>query len=97
MRFALLTAALTILALPALEGVALGQTTTASPVIGPWQNNPNTPQVPFPVINPLQGLNTGLTHALQGQQTQVNPAPYGMYTAPVATPPQNLPPGVTLH
>jgi hypothetical protein len=87
MKRALITAALTVLALLVLEGVALGQG------YNPWQPDPNAPKVPFPVINPLRGLNNALNPNRAGQP-QPSPTPYYVYTAPVATPPPNLPPGV---
>jgi hypothetical protein len=44
------------------------------------------PSVPFPVINPLQGLN----NALPARNTQ--PPPPAIGYAPIATPPPVLPP-----
>jgi hypothetical protein len=50
----------------------------------------NTPPVPFPVINPVQGLNNVLTlPAGKGKQP---PPPAAMGYAPIATPPPVLPP-----
>jgi hypothetical protein len=51
----------------------------------------NTPQVPFPVINPVQGLKNVLTLP---QRTTTPPPPPAVGYAPVATPPPVLPPGV---
>jgi hypothetical protein len=53
------------------------------------QTCPNTPSVPFPVINPVQGLNNALTLPL-GKP----PPPPSVGYAPIATPPPVLPPGV---
>ena len=50
----------------------------------------NAPPVPFPVINPVQGLRNALTLPL-GQDQQVPPPPAVGY-APIATPPPVLPP-----
>lgn len=59
----------------------------------PAQQCPNGPRVPFPVISPVQGLNT-LTQRLgqrrENPQQPLAPVPWNY--APVATPPQNLPP-----
>ena len=49
----------------------------------------NTPPVPFPVINPVQGLNNVLT--LPAGKSQP-PPPAAMGYAPIATPPPVLPP-----
>jgi len=49
----------------------------------------STPSVPFPVINPVQGLNNVLTLPLRNNQP---PPPANLYTAPIATPPPVLPP-----
>jgi hypothetical protein len=51
----------------------------------------NTPSVPFPVINPAQGLNNVLTLPLRNNQPP--PPQPGLGYAPVATPPPVLPPG----
>jgi len=50
----------------------------------------NAPPVPFPVINPVQGLRNALTLPL-GQDQQAPPPPAVGY-APIATPPPVLPP-----
>ena len=50
----------------------------------------NTPSVPFPVINPVQGLNNVLTLPLKNNQPP--PPPENGYSAPIATPPPVLPP-----
>jgi hypothetical protein len=48
------------------------------------------PSVPFPVINPVQGLNNVLTLPLQNNQPP--PPQPGTGYAPIATPPPVLPP-----
>jgi hypothetical protein len=64
-----------------------------SSICPPAQQCANGPRVPFPVISPVQGLNT-LTQRLQQrhEQPQQPLAPVPWNYAPVATPPQNLPP-----
>jgi hypothetical protein len=52
----------------------------------------NAPPVPFPVINPVQGLNNVLNLP---QRNITPPPPPAMGYAPIATPPPVLPPGVT--
>lgn len=57
----------------------------------PAQQCPNGPRVPFPIVSPVQNLNA-LAQRLQRQREQ-QPAPTVPWNyAPVATPPQNLPP-----
>ena len=51
-----------------------------------------TPAVPFPVINPAQGLSNVLTFPLRQNQP---PPPQPLWTAPIATPPPVLPPGTS--
>ena len=51
----------------------------------------NAPPVPFPVINPLQGLK----NVLPLPQPNAPPPPPAVGYAPIATPPPVLPPGVT--
>jgi len=48
------------------------------------------PSVPFPVINPLQGLNNVLP--LPPRNIQQSPPPAALGYAPIATPPPVLPP-----
>jgi hypothetical protein len=63
------------------------------PACGVGQNCPNGNQVPFPVINPMQGLSNVLTLPLRNNQP---PPPSPLYGyAPIATPPPVLPPGTT--
>ena len=62
---------------------------TAPTVFCPYgQTCQSAPSVPFPVINPVQGLNNVLTLPLKNNQ----PPPETGYTAPIATPPPVLPP-----
>ena len=65
----------------------------AQGVCPPAQQCANGPRVPFPIISPVQGLNT-LTQRLQQrrEQPQQPLAPVPWNYAPVAIPPQNLPP-----
>jgi hypothetical protein len=59
----------------------------------PAQQCPNGPRVPFPVISPVQSLNA-LTQRLRQQREQPQQPSQAVpwNYAPVATPPQNLPP-----
>lgn len=85
MKQVLIAAALMIA--PALEAApALAQG------YSPWQPAPNAPKVPFPVINPLLGLNNALNPNRAGQPAP-SPVPYYVGAPPPAaiTPPQ-LPP-----
>jgi hypothetical protein len=77
-------------ALAGLLLVAPAMAQTAAPC-SPFQQCPNAPRVPFPVINPVQGLNA-LTNRLQAQRGQQPMAVVPWNYAPVATPPPNLPP-----
>ncbi|HEX4635111.1 MAG TPA: hypothetical protein VH189_02945 [Rhizomicrobium sp.] len=51
----------------------------------------NVPPVPFPVINPVQGLSNVLTLP---QRNTTPPPPPAVGYAPIATPPPVLPSGV---
>lgn len=51
----------------------------------------NVPPVPFPVINPVQGLKNVLSLP---QSNTTPPPPPAVGYAPIATPPPVLPPGV---
>jgi len=63
------------------------------PACGAGQTCPNGNQVPFPVINPMQGLANVLN--LPRQNNQPPPPPMSANgLAPIATPPPVLPPGV---
>ena len=82
-----LTLALILLAVSATSVVA--QPTAFCGYGQPCQNgNP----VPFPVINPVQGLNNILTLPLRNDQSP--PPPPAWAYAPIATPPPVLPPGM---
>jgi hypothetical protein len=62
----------------------------------PAQPCPNGVKVPFPVISPVQGLNSlaqQLRLQRQGEHAEQAP-PAGWYYAPVATPPPYLPPNL---
>ena len=75
-----------------LAGLLLAAPALAQPApCSPFQNCPNAPRVPFPVINPVQGMNA-LTNRLQAQRDQQSMAVVPWNYAPVATPPQGLPP-----
>ena len=71
---------------------------TAQTACPPAQPCANGPRVPFPVISPVQSLNN-LTQRLQQRREQpqqpLGPVPWNY--APVATPPQNLPPELRPH
>ena len=88
-----ITLVLLLLTSPALTLPALAQ--QARPCF-PFQPCPNGPKAPFPVISPVQGLNS-LTEKLrlqrEGQHADQAP-PAGWYYAPVATPPPYLPPNL---
>ena len=78
--------------------VALGLLMTAVPALAqapqpfcPYgQTCQNQQPVPFPVINPVQGLNNLLTLPLKNNQPPPPPPTSGY--APIATPPPVLPP-----
>jgi hypothetical protein len=48
--------------------------------------------VPFPVVNPAQGLSNVLTYPLR---QNMPPPPPPVYAAPIATPPPVMPPGTS--
>ena len=77
----------------AVAGAIFASVAAAQTVCPPAQQCANGPRVPFPVISPVQGLNS-LTQRLQQrrEQPQQPLAPVPWNYAPVATPPQNLPP-----
>ena len=62
------------------------------PACGSNQNCPNGNQVPFPVINPVQGLANVLNLSQRNNQPPQPMSANGL--APVATPPPVLPPGI---
>jgi hypothetical protein len=88
MKFAFTIAAL--LAPVFFGGAAIAQPTT---VCGYGQPCPNGNPVPFPVINPVQGLSNVLTYPLR--RAQPPPPPPAWAQAPIATPPPVLPPSTT--
>ena len=64
-----------------------------SSICPPAQQCANSPRVPFPVISPVQGLNTLAQRLGQRRAQPQQPlAPVPWNYAPIATPPQNLPP-----
>ncbi len=76
---------------PACISSATSAAAQQQPVCGYGQICPGSQQqVPFPVINPAQGLNNVLTYPLRSSQP---PPPAPAWTAPIATPPPVLPPG----
>ena len=87
-RILLCTSALALAG--AIFAAAPAAAQTACP---PAQPCANGPRVPFPVISPVQSLNN-LTQKLQQRRDQPQQplAPVPWNYAPVATPPQNLPP-----
>jgi hypothetical protein len=79
--------AFALTALLAFAAPAVAQPTVVCGYGQPCQNgNP----VPFPVINPAQGLSNVLTYPLRLNQP---PPPPPVWSAPIATPPPVLPPG----
>lgn len=82
------------LALAALLATALPAAAQVQPACGVGQNCPNGNQVPFPVINPAQGLANimNLTHQNNPPPQKPPMSAYGL--APIATPPPVLPPGI---
>ncbi len=77
-----------LVALLSLEGAAAAQPTVVCGYGQTCQNN--SPPVPFPVINPVQGLSNVLTLPLRNGQPP--PPPPAWSYAPIATPPPVLPP-----
>jgi hypothetical protein len=75
--------------------IAAAAPAAAQTVICPYGQTCNGgTAVPFPVINPVQGLSNVLTAPLRQNQPAQQQLPYG-YTAPIATPPATLPPGTS--
>lgn len=78
------------LALVFLLATAAPAAAQQQPACGYGQICPNSQQqVPFPVINPAQGLSNVLTYPLRSNQPPTLPT----WNAPIATPPPVLPPG----
>ena len=72
---------------------AIAPAAAQSSICPPAQQCPNGPRVPFPVISPVQGLNTLAQRLGQRRDQPQQPlAPVPWNYAPIATPPQNLPP-----
>ena len=74
--------------------IAAAAPTLAQPtVVCPYgQNCSGAARVPFPVINPAQGMANVLAAPSRQNQPAQQQIPYG-YSAPIATPPPALPPG----
>ena len=70
---------------------ALAQPTVVCPY---GQNCNGAPRVPFPVINPAQGMANVLAAPSRQNQPPQQQIPYG-YTAPIATPLTALAPGTS--
>jgi hypothetical protein len=81
---------LILMLLAASAAQAVAQPTAFCGYGQPCQNGNS---VPFPVINPVQGLSNILTLPLRNGQP--SPPPPAWAYAPIATPPPVLPPGVT--
>lgn len=81
------------LALAFLLAAAVPAAAQVQPACGVGQTcAPGTNQVPFPVVNPMQGLANVLN--LPRQNNQPPPPMSANGLAPIATPPPVLPPGV---
>jgi len=81
------------LALVFLLAAAVPAAAQVQPACGAGQSCPaGSNQVPFPVVNPLQGLANVLN--LPRQNNQPPPPVSANGLAPIATPPPVLPPGV---
>jgi hypothetical protein len=81
------------LALVFLLAAAVPAAAQVQPACGVGQTCPaGSNQVPFPVVNPLQGLANVLN--LPRQNNQPPPPVSANGLAPIATPPPVLPPGV---
>jgi hypothetical protein len=82
-----------MLALALLLAAAVPATAQVQPACGVGQTCPaGSNQVPFPVVNPVQGLANVLN--LPRQNNQPPPPLSANGLAPIATPPPVLPPGV---
>ncbi|HEX4027509.1 MAG TPA: hypothetical protein VHX18_07805 [Rhizomicrobium sp.] len=81
------------LALAFLLAAAVPAMAQVQPACGVGQNCPNGNQVPFPVVNPMQGLANVLNLPRNNNQPPQQPmSANGL--APIATPPPVLPPGI---
>ena len=82
-----------MLALALLLAAAVPAGAQVQPACGVGQTCPaSSNQVPFPVVNPVQGLANVLN--LPRQNNQPSPPLSANGLAPIATPPPVLPPGV---
>jgi hypothetical protein len=79
------------LVLAALLAATVPATAQVQPACGVGQNCPNGNQVPFPVVNPMQGLANILNLPRNNNQPPQPMSANGL--APIATPPPVLPPG----
>jgi hypothetical protein len=71
----------------------LADPAAAQGICPPAQQCPNGSRLPFPVINPVQGLNSLTQHLRQQREQPQQPAqPVPWNYVPVATPPQGLAP-----
>lgn len=89
------TLALQFFSLAALLAAAGPATAQVQPACGVGQTCPaGSNQVPFPVVNPVQGLANILNLSQRSNQPPRQPlSANGL--APIATPPPVLPPGVS--
>lgn len=88
MRIALALAVLLAATAPAMAQV--------QPACGPGQNcPPGSNRVPFPVVNPLQGLGNIMTLTQHNNPPPRQPPMSASGLAPIATPPPVLPPGTS--
>ena len=76
-----------------LLAAAVPAAAQAQPACGYGQNCPNGNQVPFPVVNPMQGLANVLNLTQPTISRRSSPCPANGL-APIATPPPVLPPGI---
>lgn len=83
------------LAFTALLAVTVPAAAQVQPACGVGQTCPDgSNRVPFPVVNPVQGLANILNLPQRNNQPQRQPlSANGL--APIATPPPVLPPGIT--
>ena len=77
-----------------LLAAAVPATAQVTPACGYGQNCPaGSNQVPFPVVNPLQGLGNVLNLTQHNNPPPQKPPMSAYGLAPIATPPPVLPPG----
>jgi hypothetical protein len=80
------------LAIALLLATALPAAAQVPPACSAGQSCPNGNPVPFPVVNPMQGLSNILNMPQRNNQPPP-PATSANGLAPIATPPPQLPPG----